>query len=83
MALVEARRDVRDRLDAEASQGEREDRQPGDPVGVEVAEHEDRLALLSRPSDPGLEWRGIRQPARVVQGSCRVAEEAPEVVLAR
>ncbi len=43
VTLLEPRGHVRDRVDAQPPQREREDRQPGDPVGVEVTEDEHRL----------------------------------------
>jgi hypothetical protein len=60
MALLEPGRDVWNRPDAEPAQRQRQDRQPGDPVGIEVAKDEDLLARLLRAQDPGPEDLRVR-----------------------
>ena len=78
VALVEPARDVRDRLDAEPPERDRQDREAGQPVRVEVAEDEDPLAGRSRPRDPCRERRRVRQEARVVERLERRREEVVE-----
>ena len=55
VALVQTARDVRIDGDAEPAQGDGHDRQPGQAVGIEVAEHEDPLTLITRSAQPGEE----------------------------
>ena len=75
VALLEPAGDVRDRLDAEAPQGQDDDREAGQPVGVEVAEHEDPLAVPPRARDPVAERAGVGQQRRVVEARLRRPEE--------
>ena len=78
VALVEPARDVRNDLDAEATQGDREDCQAGQSVRIEVAEDEDPLAGCPCSGDPCSERLRIRQEPRIVEAGHRVRKELVE-----
>ena len=81
VALVEPARDVRLDRDAEPAQGDGHDRQPGQAVGVEVAEDEDALAAGRAPGAAGASRTSASGRRR---GSCRPssgsANQAVDVV---
>jgi len=78
VALLEAGRHVRDDLDAEGPQGEGQDGEAGDPVGVEVTEDEDPLAAVTGRDDPGMEGGRVGQEGRIVEAGRGRAEVALE-----
>ena len=80
VALVEPARHVRLHRDAEAAQGEGHDRQPGQPVRVEVAEDEDLLPAIACRAHPQQHDRRIREGRRVVQALERVGEPGDQVL---
>ena len=80
VALVEPARDVRLDRDAEASQRDGHDREPGQPVGVEVAEDQDPLAAVARRAQPGQQRCRIGQRGRVVETVERVGEPGGDVL---
>ena len=84
VALVEPARDVGLDRDAEAAQGEGHDREPGQAVGVEVAEDEDPLAAVAgaRASGPGAR-SGVGQRGRVVEAVERIARTRRRVLAGR
>ena len=79
MALVQARRDVRDHRDAERPERDREDRQPGQAIRVEVAEDHDRLGGPASGGDAVDEPLGVGQAARIVEARFRLGQEGGEV----
>ena len=79
MTLLEATRDVWNDLDPEAFQGDREDGQPGQSVGIEVPEDEDPLAPLPRLPNAPRERGRVREKARIVECLERRREEGVEV----
>ena len=80
VALVEPARHVRLHRDAEAAQGEGHDRQPGQPVRVEVTEDEDPLPAIACRAHPQQHDRRIREGRRVVQALERVGEPGDQVL---
>lgn len=78
VALLEAARNVRHGVHAESPERERQDRQAGEPVGVEVAEDEDALALRPRPRDAPAKHAGIWQEAGIVEDVLRRGDERVE-----
>jgi hypothetical protein len=79
MSLVQATRDVWLRLDADPPQPDREDRQPGQPVRVEVTEQHHSLAAPPGQVDSLDEPTSVRQQARIVQGLTGRREERLEI----
>ena len=86
VALVEPARDVRHDRDAEPTQGEGQDRQAGQAVGIEVAEDQDALAAVAgAPSAgraaarrrAGAAGRGGRRAARANQAASSVGLTTP------
>ena len=80
MALVESARDVRLDRHAEPAQGDGHDRQAGQAIGVEVAEHQDALASVARRAQPAEEEVRVGQSVRVVEAVERVGEPGGDVV---
>ena len=80
VALVEPARHVRLHRDAEAAQGEGHDRQPGQPVRIEVTEDEDPLPAIACRAHPQQHARRIREGRRVVQALERVGEPGDQVL---
>ena len=78
VALVEPARDVRDRLDPESPERDRQDCEAGEPVRVEVPEHEDPFTGRAGAPNPAREHVGVGQEARVVERIERRREEAVE-----
>ena len=79
VTLVEPARDIRLHRDAEPAQGEGHDRQSGQPIGIEVAEHEDALAPLARQPQASEHDRGIGQQAGIMEAVERVGEPGRDI----
>ena len=75
VALVTAVGHVRRNIEPELAQRQHQDRQPGQPVGVEVAEDHRLLAGRDGALDAGPEGGRVGQHARVVQAAARLVEE--------
>ena len=80
VALVEPARHVRLDRDAEAAQGQGHDREPGQAVGIEVAEDEDALAAVARGGQAGQRQAGIGQQRRIVEAVERIREPGHDLV---
>ena len=74
VTLIDPARDVRLAGQAEVTQGADEDGQPGQAVGIEVAEDEDALVPVPRRHEPTQQALGIRQPGRIVEARLGRAE---------
>ena len=83
VALLEARRDVRRDVDAEAAEREDQLREPRQPVRVEVAEDHDVLATIPRAGHAVEQRRRVRQASRVVESRRRGAQERREGIRVR
>ncbi len=75
VALLEAARDVWLDRQPVAFEGLDHDRQPGQPVRVEVAEDEHALTLLAREREPSQQDPDVGEQGRVVQPVEGIAEE--------
>ncbi len=75
VALLEARRDVRHRVQAQPAERENHLGQTGQPVRVEVAEHHHPLATVPGERDPIDDGRRVGQQVGIVEASERRSEE--------
>ena len=66
-------------LDAQPPERPCQDRETGEPVGIEVAEDHDPLAGVARSTDPLEEDVGVGQQARVVQRTAPARRRTPRV----
>ncbi len=80
VALLEPARHVRLDRDAEAAQGEGHDREPGQAVGIEVAEDEDALPAVTGGGQAGQGQAGIGQQRRIVEAVERIREPGHDLV---
>ncbi len=79
VALLEAARHVRQRIDPEAAQRDDENCQPGQAVRVEVTEDEDSLAGVPRSHDPCPCDPCVGQQRRVVEAGLRFGKPGVEL----
>ena len=74
MALAGAIGHVRLHVQAQPAQRQRQDGQPGEAVGIEVAEHHDRSSCPDGSRDTLAHHGRIRQQQGVVQAGPRLVE---------
>ncbi len=67
VAFIEPRGHIRYDRGAERPEREGQDREPGDPVGIEIAEHEDPLPGIPSTLHPRPEGAGVRQHPGIVE----------------
>ena len=79
MTFIHAIGDVRDGIDPDLAQGPREDGEAGQPVGIEITEHEYSLASLTGPFDPADETIRVREESRVVESGFGRAKKRSSV----
>ena len=80
MPLVESTRHVRLDGHTETAKGEGHDREPGQPIGVEVAEDEHPLPEVTGRGQASKQDVRIGQARRVVEAVERIGEPGDEVV---
>ena len=80
VAVLQPAGDMPGRVDPERPQRTHHDRQSGQAVSVEVAHHEDPVAVRARAPDPCHDTLRVRQAGRVVEGSQRGSEERIDLV---
>ena len=80
VALLQSARHVRLHVDAEPAEGDDEDREPIEPVRIEVPEHHHPLVAVAGPGETFYESVRVRQEMGIMQPGERLGEPRDEVV---